>query len=149
VLGSPEAGAAAALSAEVERVLAEVSDARLVRAADVVRAAIARALRFLATASPGSFEAVEAGARGVALTLGRGLALALALRHADWSLREERDGRAAAAALRFLRNGIEAPLGARPGEDARALAGDLPLPAEHEIVEEPPHTMRGEVWEGS
>jgi len=49
----------------------------------------------------------EAGARGFALTLGRTLALALQLEHADWGIAHERDARAAEAARRFARLGID------------------------------------------
>ncbi len=49
----------------------------------------------------------EAGARRFALTLSRSLSLALLARHAQWSMDHERDGRARAAAMRFLRHGVD------------------------------------------
>jgi len=50
----------------------------------------------------------EAGARRFALTLGRSLALALLVEHAEWSLAHERDARASEAARRFARIGVDA-----------------------------------------
>lgn len=47
-----------------------------------------------------------AKARGIALTLSRCFALVLLLRQAEWSLREEGDGRPLAAARRFLAHGL-------------------------------------------
>ena len=49
----------------------------------------------------------EAGARRVGLTIGRTLALALLIEHADWALANERDGRSAEAARRFARTGVD------------------------------------------
>jgi alkylation response protein AidB-like acyl-CoA dehydrogenase len=49
----------------------------------------------------------EAGARRFALTLGRSFALAALLEHAQWSLEREGDARAAAAARRLARRGID------------------------------------------
>jgi hypothetical protein len=73
---------------------------------------------------------LEAGARRFALTLGRSLALALLVEHAQWSIDRERDGRPRAAALRFLRNGVDRVADASADEagDA-ALARDEWLPA--------------------
>jgi hypothetical protein len=51
--------------------------------------------------------ALEAGARRLALTLGRALQLALLVEHAQWSLDEEGDGRARAAACLFAQTTID------------------------------------------
>jgi alkylation response protein AidB-like acyl-CoA dehydrogenase len=67
---------------------------------------------------------LAAGARGLALTLGRTLALALLARHADWSLRVERDPRPLAAARRYARLGIDR-LVEPGGADARMLGSDV------------------------
>jgi alkylation response protein AidB-like acyl-CoA dehydrogenase len=71
-----------------------------------------------------SNDALTAGARGLAYTLGRTLALALLARHADWSLRAEHDPRPLAAVRRFARHGV-----VRlhvPGEgEAKMLASDI------------------------
>ena len=54
-----------------------------------------RAAELAAEAASRGPAEIEAGARGFALTLGRTLALAALVRHAQWSLDHERDGRAA------------------------------------------------------
>jgi acyl-CoA dehydrogenase-like protein len=66
---------------------------------------------------------LEAGARRFALTLGRTAQLALLARHAQWSLDEERDTRARAAARRFAAHGINW-LADMDADDARTLARD-------------------------
>jgi hypothetical protein len=75
-------------------------------------------------------DAVEAGGRRFALTLGRALALALLAEHAQWSLEEENDGRAMAAALRFAQSGVDQIGAGIDPELAAALANDRPLPLE-------------------
>ena len=70
---------------------------------------------------------LEAGARRFGLTLGRALALALLVEAAAWSLTNEHDGRARAAALRFAATPIDLIADADPRLDA-ALANDEPLP---------------------
>ncbi len=71
-----------------------------------------------------SREALAAGARGLALTLGRTLSLALLARHADWSLRVEGDPRPAASARRYARLGLTRLI--EPGNgDTRMLASDI------------------------
>jgi len=73
---------------------------------------------------------VEAGARRFALTLARSYALASLVRHAQWSLEHERDGRPAAAAVRFARRGVDMIHDTPAGDAAaRALANDAPLGA--------------------
>ena len=68
---------------------------------------------------------LEAGARRFALTIGRTVQLALLARHAQWSLDEERDTRARAAACRFAMHGINL-LADMDADDARTLARDEP-----------------------
>ena len=70
--------------------------------------------------------ALEAGARRFGLTLGRALALALLVEHAQWSLDNEQDGRAMAAARRFVQSGVNLLAEMDPA-DALALANDEPL----------------------
>ncbi len=68
----------------------------------------------------------EAGARRLAMTLGRTCALALLCRHAQWSLDDEHtahDARALAAARRFAAAGFNL-IGVLDAEDARRLARD-------------------------
>jgi hypothetical protein len=49
----------------------------------------------------------EASARRFALTLGRALALALLIEHADWAIANDRDGRSSEAARRYARSGVD------------------------------------------
>jgi hypothetical protein len=69
----------------------------------------------------------EAAARRVALTIGRTLALALLIEHADWALANERDARSAEAARRFARAGVDKLSDApRPSDATTRLAlGEL------------------------
>ncbi len=69
--------------------------------------------------------ALEAGARRVALTLGRTFALALLARHAQWSIDNERDERPLAAARRFSASGVNV-LADMNAKDAWKLARDEP-----------------------
>jgi acyl-CoA dehydrogenase len=66
---------------------------------------------------------LEAGARRLALSLGRSLELALLVRQAQHSLRVEKDGRAKAAAVRFARERFDLVSDGRRS-DSRALALD-------------------------
>jgi alkylation response protein AidB-like acyl-CoA dehydrogenase len=94
-------------------------------------AAVERAGAWLAAASGRGREALEAGARRFALTLGRALELALLARHARWSLAEEGDARPLAAARRLARHGVDLVGAAEVADprEAAALANDEPLPA--------------------
>ncbi len=67
---------------------------------------------------------LQAGARGLALTLGRTLALALLARHADWSFRAEHDPRPMNAARRYARIGINR-LADGGLSEARMLSSDI------------------------
>jgi hypothetical protein len=69
----------------------------------------------------------EAGARGFALTLARSLELALLVQQGQWSIDHEHDGRAAAAAVRLARHGVDW-LADPDAAAAAALADDRPLP---------------------
>jgi alkylation response protein AidB-like acyl-CoA dehydrogenase len=69
-------------------------------------------------------DAMAAGARGLAMTLARTLALALLARHADWTMRAESDPRPMAAARRFARLGINRLVDPAAVE-ARMLATDI------------------------
>ncbi len=68
--------------------------------------------------------ALEAGARRMALTLGRSLALALLCRQAQWALDMQGDRIALAAARRFARNGVDLMHSPGDTEDYRALGMD-------------------------
>src|ERR1044071_619745 len=110
------------LKAEVSRCLEDVSESRLARAARVGQQALEHAENWLMIANKERQETLEAGARRFAMTLGRATALALIITHAQWSQDTERDGRAAAAASRFARTGIDLITDSNTDE-ARALFG--------------------------
>jgi len=113
----------ASLKEEVELCARSAGDARLAHASQVAREAAAHAGAWLAKASSEGRAALESGARRFALTLGRALSLALLTRHAQWSLGEERDGRALAACRRFALSGIDLVV-ETDAEDAFALMND-------------------------
>ncbi len=113
-------GALDQLAIEVETALSSIRDARLLSVGKTARIAINRAIDWFKQAVGPE---LEAGARRFALTLGRSLALIVLARHAQWSLDHERDGRAVAAAQRFLSNGIDL-LSNTNIEESRALALD-------------------------
>src|SRR5262249_9531888 len=77
-----KAGTLAPIEREVRRRAERAHDAESKRAADVALAAVAHAGAWLAAAVPKGPPAVEAGARRLALTLGRALQLALLVHHA-------------------------------------------------------------------
>jgi alkylation response protein AidB-like acyl-CoA dehydrogenase len=90
--------------------------------------ALAHANAWLARAQAEGLPAIEAGARRLAMTLGRALELGLLIEHAAWSLRHEKDTRALAAARRFARHGIDCIVDDDDRDAARALANDVPMP---------------------
>jgi hypothetical protein len=70
----------------------------------------------------------EAGARRFAMTLGRTLALALVIEHAEWALATDGDARSAEAARRFARLGVDRLVDvARPPGATTQLALGEPL----------------------
>ncbi len=117
-LGKP--GAGEALAAEARRLLSAVRDARLREPAEAAGRALVHAEAWLRGAAAGP-EAREAGARRLALTRGRAMEAALLCQHAQWCLDEGRGPRAAAAARRLARSGLDLIQDAEGGEDARAL----------------------------
>jgi hypothetical protein len=111
-----------ALQIEVETLASAVRDTRLVACVKAAQAALSHAQSWI---SQTSGDALEAGARRFAMTLGRAFALLLLCRHAQWSLDHEKDQRALAAAMRFAQNGVDMIA----GEDlalSKALANDTP-----------------------
>jgi acyl-CoA dehydrogenase len=119
-----DGGALAFLKAEVEACAQSVRDAKLARSVSVAREALEHASRWLARAAGEGQAALEAGARRFAMTAGRALALALLARHAQWSLEEERDGRALAAARRFALSGVDLVADEMDTADSFALTND-------------------------
>ncbi|MEO7094647.1 MAG: acyl-CoA dehydrogenase family protein [Polyangiales bacterium] len=123
----PGGGRFGALEEEIEAAArAHGDDARLAEAGQAAIHAVAHAKAWLLE-HPMDRATLEAGARRFALTLGRSLELALLVRHAAWSVKHERDGRARASALRFARHGVDLLAGLSMAEDA-AIARDEPLP---------------------
>ena len=111
------------LQAEVGRCVQTASDASLLEAGRAAQAAVAHAVKWLAIATQGEREPLEAGARRLALTLGRATALALLVSHAQWSLDNETDERARSAARIFARAGVDL-IRDENFADARALVND-------------------------
>jgi acyl-CoA dehydrogenase len=108
---------------EFERCLTAAKSPQLRQAVQSAFDAFQTAAEWLRSAQADGPDALQAGARRFARTLGNALELAYTARHAQWSLRNEQDGRSAAAAER---------LAARPisyfadfdGDGAEALARD-------------------------
>lgn len=101
-----DARSLASLRAEMEACVRDARDERLKDAALAALAASDEAARWLAQAEGEGRGAVEAGARRFSMTLGRSFALALLVRHAQWSLDAEGDERALASARRFAASGV-------------------------------------------
>ena len=110
------------LKAEVKRCLEPIREERLAEAARVAQLALEHAESWLSSATKAGQDALEAGARRFAMTLGRTMELALLIKHAQWSQKQEADGRATAAARRFARSRIDL-VAAADMEDARLLIG--------------------------
>jgi hypothetical protein len=107
------------LKREIGIWLREVREPGLVRISAQVERALEQAESWLAAAKG---DALEAGARRFAMTLGRVAEAALLAQHAQWSLGAEKDQRAAAAARRFTEHGVNQLADMDP-EDSRRLAG--------------------------
>ncbi len=91
----------AALMGRVSACLRTLTDPRLVGAARQALGAIERAALWVEAGR--DREILQSGARRLALTLARGLELALLCEHAQWMLDRQRDSSGLAAALRFAR----------------------------------------------
>jgi len=99
-------GAVEAVVADARDHLAGVRDAGLAAPAQAARAALDHAVVW-AQGAMSDPARLEAGARRVALTLGRSLELAYLCGHAQWCLDHGRGGYAAAAARRLARHGVD------------------------------------------
>jgi alkylation response protein AidB-like acyl-CoA dehydrogenase len=100
-----------------------LTDERLQECGRKAESAVQSVLSFLEESSSGASARVEASARRIAMTLGRALSLALLAEHAEWSLREDGDVRARAAACRFAASAIDLVQGFELDETF-ALAND-------------------------
>jgi alkylation response protein AidB-like acyl-CoA dehydrogenase len=94
-------GSIAPLNDEVKRCVEAIEAPTLTRAIRPAVHAYRDAVKWLKRAIGEGDEAMEAGARRFALTLGKSLELLYTARHAQWSLHAEQDGRSAAAAERL------------------------------------------------
>jgi len=112
--------ALAALQIEVETLASSIRDTRLLETSKTAQSALMHAQQWIESVKGGE---LEAGARRFALTLGRAFALLLLARHAQWSLDHEKDQRAAHAAQRFARNGVDM-VGVEDVRASAALAND-------------------------
>jgi alkylation response protein AidB-like acyl-CoA dehydrogenase len=106
VLGTDDC-AFRALQKEVGSHLCDISESRLVEPARRVQNALTHAESWLIDARKTGSQALEAGARRFALTLGRTLELSLLVKHAQWSQTHEGSVKATAAARRFAYSGID------------------------------------------
>ena len=113
-------GGLAVLKREIGIWLREVREPDLVKISAQVERAVEQAEAWLAKAKG---DALEAGARRLAMTLGRAVELALLAQHGQWSLEEEKDQRARAAARRFAAHGVSL-LAEMDAADSRRLARD-------------------------
>jgi acyl-CoA dehydrogenase len=116
-------GVFASVKREITGNLESVRDARLASARHACREALGHAEEWLGSAMKEGQPSMEAGARRFALTLGRAVAMSRLAAHAQWSLDEERDARAAASARRFAQSGIDL-VKSFELEDARLLMED-------------------------
>jgi alkylation response protein AidB-like acyl-CoA dehydrogenase len=115
-------GALRALRAEVERLTERVADSErhLARAA---MDAIDAALGWREEAAAQGLGTVEAGARRMAMTLGRALEVALLLDHGAWQAEQGKPPTASAAAARLVREGINMVTRTDAREESSLLLG--------------------------
>ncbi len=114
-----------ALQIEIETLASSIRDVRLLETSKTAQAALHHAQQWIAEAQG---EALEAGARRFALTLGRAFALLLLARHAQWSLDHEKDDRPLLAAMRFARSGVDL-VSVEDVRGSAALANDVEIRA--------------------
>lgn len=114
-------GAAAAIQAEMSRLLSHAKGEALASCANKALSAARHAAEWLSSSQAKGRDATEAGARRFAMTLGRALELALLVDHAAWLLETKGDARGVAAARRFARHGVDLIV------DEEELAADYAL----------------------
>ena len=113
-------GALEAVAAEIEANVASAKDPGLAKPSEAARAAIRHAIAWV-TEAMSQPDRLEAGARRFAMTLGRSLELALLVGHAQWCLDHGFGPRTAAAARRFMLNGVD-QINDAALDDSRLLA---------------------------
>ena len=99
-------GGLAVLKREIGFMLQGVREADLVKISARIEKMLEQAEAWLVQSVKSGTAETEAGARRLAMTVGRTVELALLARHAQWSLEHEKDRRALAAARRFSAHGI-------------------------------------------
>jgi hypothetical protein len=112
-----------ALKGELARCREAVDTPALDHAVQTAQSAFQNAMSWLADALDDSQDAVEAGARRFALTIGHALELALLARHAQWALASE-GSRATAVVEHFATQGID-HIAPRQHYEAYLLANDV------------------------
>ncbi|PQJ34081.1 hypothetical protein BSZ35_05190 [Salinibacter sp. 10B] len=115
-------GRFAAVRAELARCEQAVETPALEQAVETAQGAFRNAMEWLAEALEDGSDAVEAGARRFALTLGHALELALLARHAQWTLPTD-GSRATAVVEHFAAQGID-HIAPRRHYEAYLLAND-------------------------
>jgi alkylation response protein AidB-like acyl-CoA dehydrogenase len=119
-------GGLAPIETEVRRCAKAVRAPALAETVGQAQAALEEAGAWLAEAEGEGRNALEAGARRFALTMGHALEAALLARHAQWVLDEDGDARPQAAARRFTAGGLSEMTDV-PHTGSHALARDTPL----------------------
>ncbi|HET7550274.1 MAG TPA: acyl-CoA dehydrogenase family protein [Gemmatimonadaceae bacterium] len=128
-------GAMEALCGDIEARLGSVSHARLVAAAEQVRAAARVLVRRATRSGEDGITTMdgpdrEAAARALAYSIARTCAGALLLEHASWSLENEHDARSALAALRWCSRELTPPIRVDAAHRAASSALALDRPVE-------------------
>jgi hypothetical protein len=112
-----------AIQGELQRCREAVNTPALDHAVKTAQDAFENAMSWLADALDESQDAVEAGARRFALTIGHALELALLARHAQWAVAKE-GSRATAVVEHFASQGID-HIAPRQHYEAYLLANDV------------------------
>lgn len=116
------------LAAEIERLIAGVVEPKLAEAELATSRAVSHARAWVKEMAGTDRPGLEAGARRLALTLGRALELALLIRHAAWAIDRGGDRAPLAAAVQFARNGVDC-IREQDADTSDALAETRPQPA--------------------
>jgi hypothetical protein len=93
-----------ALEVEAVTIVSSLREPDLLQCAREAQDALSHVCNWMAEAGN---EALEAGARAIAMTIGRATALLLMARHAQWLLDREGDRRGCYSALIFCRRGVD------------------------------------------
>jgi len=100
-------GSLAVIEEEVRACTETATDDGLRRCGEIARSAVAHARAWAENAREAGPAALEAGARRLAMTLGRAMELAFLVEHAAWAQKTNGDARPAASARFLARTGID------------------------------------------